>query len=161
MAKTQSTELIDRLRLEWNAEDPALDTSAMDIVGRIINLGNRWSGEANTAVKPFGLKYTEFDIIATLRRSGPPYELTPTQLCDSVLLTSGAMTTALNRVERLGLIEREESQIDKRVKIARLTKKGKDLARRAAKKRFELAAEQISDISQSDVRELTALLKKL
>jgi DNA-binding MarR family transcriptional regulator len=110
-------------------------------------------------MKPFGLKYTEFDIIATLRRSGKPYELTPTQLCESILLTSGAMTTALNRVEQLGLIERALSDSDKRVKTARLTQVGISLARKAAERRFELAKHHVKNLSKKEINTLTSLLK--
>lgn len=160
MSQNNHPDLIDQLRDEWNQEDSKLDTSAMDIVGRIIKLGNIWSVQVNTIMKPFGLKYTEFDIIATLRRSGKPYELTPTQLCNSILLTSGAMTTALNRVEKSGLIERTLSASDKRVKTARLTPKGIKLAHQAAEKRFELASNQIQKISGKNRQILSALLRE-
>ncbi|MEP3891329.1 MAG: MarR family transcriptional regulator [Hellea sp.] len=159
MSESNNFDLIDKLRREWEYEDPMLDTSAMDVVGRVIKLASQWTVETNAAMKPFGLKYTEFDIIATLRRSGKPYELTPTQLCESILLTSGAMTTALNRVEQLGLIERALSVSDKRVKTARLTQVGISLARKAAERRFGLAKHHVQNLSKKEINTLTSLLK--
>lgn len=154
-------DLVERLRREWQQEAPELDTSAMEVVGRIIHLASQWQDKANVALKPFGLSYTDFDILATLRRSGAPYELSPTALCNSVLLTSGAMTTALSRIEKLGLIERFEGVSDKRVKMARLTAKGSEKAYEASVVRFSLAEDNVLKLNQSQRRNMSNLLLSL
>lgn len=146
---------------EWAAESPELDASAMRVVGRIIRLGRQFEKDASGALKPLGLPYTEFDIIATLRRSGAPYELTPGQLGQAVLLTSGAMTAALDRLEQSGLITRHASETDRRVKTAKLTASGKKLALKAAKARFDVAALALDGLSSQQRKTLAKLLKEL
>ena len=154
-------DLMERLVAEWGDESPGLDPSALLVVGRIMRLGRRFEAEAAAALKEFGLSYTEFDIIATLKRSGPPYTLTPGQLIDAVLLTSGAMTAALDRLQAASLITRETSASDRRVRAAKLTAKGRRLAERAAAARFEVAAAAIEQLSARDRKLAQQLLKRL
>ncbi|MEL6821396.1 MAG: MarR family transcriptional regulator [Calditrichota bacterium] len=158
---TNMHDLIDRLIEEWKTERPELDTSAMGVVGRIIMLGNLLQKRAGEALKPFGMHYTDLDVLATLRRSGPPYRLTPTELLNSVLLTSGAMTTLLNRLEKSGHITREPDPNDGRVKAVKLTEQGIELIDRAIEIRFKEARESISGVSKRDFSELEKILKKL
>ncbi len=154
-------DVIDLLRSQWKSQFPHLDTEAMDVVGRITLLASRWDAEIHHALKPFALSYTDFDIIATLRRSGEPYELTPTALMESVVLTSGAMTTALTRLENAGLLCRKPDPNDGRVRRARLTRAGATLAEKAARARFKVASEQIAELSGKDAQALVKLLRKL
>nr|XP_061801943.1 HTH-type transcriptional regulator PecS-like [Nerophis lumbriciformis] len=133
----------------------------MGIVGRIMRLGRRFTEDANEAIKPQCLRYTDFDIIATLRRSGRPYRLTPVELCEAVVLTSGAMTAALERVERVKLIARQPSKTDRRVKAAVLTAKGVRVAEAAARLRFRAAHLAVGCLSVTEARQLVSLLRKL
>ncbi len=156
-----TNDAIDELCNQWKTECPELDTSAMQVVGRVLHLGNRFEADANRTLKKYDLKYTDFDIIATLRRSGKPYRLTPTELCRSVILTSGAMTTALDRLERKGLIARIQDTADKRVHLACLTAAGITLAETVAVDRFNLAHSELSSLTAEEKQQLGALLKKL
>ncbi|MEL7302577.1 MAG: MarR family transcriptional regulator, partial [Pseudomonadota bacterium] len=94
-------------------------------------------------------------------RSGAPFELTPGQLGSAVLLTSGAMTAALDRLTAAGLITRHARPEDRRVKSAKLTAAGKRLAKKAASARFDIAAQSLGALRASDRRQLAALLKRL
>ncbi len=152
---------IDRLVSEWQAEAPEFDVSAMEIVGRVVVLGQFLEARVNTLLKPIGLSYTDFDVLATLMRSGKPYALTPTALRRSVLITSGAMTAALDRLETGGLIVRQPNPDDRRSLTARLTKDGRRLARKAARIRFADAAESIAQLSAVDRTQLASLLRLL
>ncbi|MGH1362208.1 MAG: MarR family winged helix-turn-helix transcriptional regulator [Calditrichia bacterium] len=154
-------DLIDRLIAEWEEERPELNTDAMAVVGRIILLGNLLEKRASAALKPFGMHYTDLDVLATLRRSGAPYRLTPTELLGSVLLTSGAMTTLLNRLEKAGHITREPDPNDGRIKAVKLTAEGKALIDQAIKVRFQEATGSITELSSAESRQFEALLKKL
>jgi len=73
--KKQETDIIDHLIIEWNKEQPELDTSAMKVVGRILRLGKLLEKRAGNVLKESGIYYTDLDVLATLRRSGNPYEL--------------------------------------------------------------------------------------
>ncbi|MEM7763362.1 MAG: MarR family transcriptional regulator [Pseudomonadota bacterium] len=161
MKPSNNNSLMDTLVAEWARECPDLDASAMAVVGRIMRLGQRFEREAAAALKPLGLAYTDFDILATLRRSGAPYTLTPGQLGDAVLLTSGAMTAALERLEKAGLISRHTSATDRRSKAARLTKTGQRLAKKAAAARFDIAAQSVASLPARSRQQLIALLDKL
>lgn len=152
---------IDRLLADWQAERPELDAAAMAIVGRLLSIGRQLEARANAALKPLGLHYTDLDVMATLRRSGKPYRLTPTQLRDSVLITSGAMTACLDRLEGNGLIARVASPSDRRSSAAELTPAGRKLIDKAIVVRFREAADAVLGLSDSERVRLAALLKKL
>ncbi|MEO0573881.1 MAG: MarR family transcriptional regulator [Pseudomonadota bacterium] len=156
-----NTDLIDRLIEEWQQEQPAFDTNAMHVVGRIMRLGRAYETEAARVLESFDLSYTEFDIVATLRRSGKPYQLTPGALARTVLLTSGAMTAALDRLESKELIVRVASDTDRRVRAAKLTRKGARQAIKASAARFATAEDAVASLTGSQRAALTGLLKTL
>lgn len=154
-------DLLDTLVNEWRREVPNLKADSLGVVGRIQFLGNKFEGNANKALKPFDLKYTDFDVIGTLRRSGDPFQLTPTQLCETVLITSGAMTAALDRLERAGFVRRVPDASDRRVRAAALTDAGVEISERAAAARFNEADKSVTGLNRNEQKELVRLLKKL
>lgn len=112
-------------------------------------------------LRPYGLSYSDFDVIATLRRSGAPYELAPTALQKNVILSSGAMTACLRRLETAGLVSREPSEHDRRRMSARLTDNGFDLVEELIDRRFDLASEALSGLDPSEAAALEELLRKI
>lgn len=152
---------IDLLVKEWKKEQPELDTSAMEVVGRLLKLGKILERRAEYALKESGIHYTDLDVLATIRRSGKPYELTPKQLMKSVLITSGAMTALLDRLTKLDLISRAPDETDGRIKKAVLTEKGKKVIDEAIKIRFEEALDAVSVLDKSAQTNLAKLLKEL
>ncbi|WP_052215681.1 MarR family winged helix-turn-helix transcriptional regulator [Sphingomonas sp. ERG5] len=156
-----SGDIVDQLLLDWRRERPDLDASAMAVVGRVLHLGHLLESEVSKSLHAVGLSYTELDVLATLRRSGAPYRLSPTTLLQSVLLTSGAMTACLNRLEARGLIERSHGTSDRRSLSAELTAKGVRLIDGAIALRFEQAKQSVSGLSENECAELAGLLRKL
>jgi DNA-binding MarR family transcriptional regulator len=152
---------IDRLLAEWRAERPELDATAMAVVGRLLSIGRQLEGRANAALRPLGLHYTDLDVLATLRRGGRPYRRTPTELRNAVLITSGAMTACLDRLESNGLIARAADPNDRRSSAAVLTTDGRKLIDKAIEVRFREAAEALSSLSEAERSRLASLLKKL
>ena len=152
---------IDQLLSEWQAERPELDATAMAVVGRLLSLGRQLEGRANAALKPLGLHYTDLDVLATLRRGGRPYRRTPTELRNSVLITSGAMTACLDRLESNGLIARVADPLDRRSSAAELTTEGRKRIDKAIAVRFKEAADALAGLTDSERARLAALLKKL
>ncbi|GAA0717679.1 MarR family transcriptional regulator [Dokdonella soli] len=142
-------------------ERPELDVSPMAVVGRILNLGRALEARANNSLKGTGLNYTDLDVLATLRRTGSPHELAPTALRRSVLITSGAMTACLNRLEKAGLISRRPEDNDRRSLMAALTPKGRALIDKAIGIRFAEAHEVVSGLSRAEQAQLAELLKNL
>jgi len=154
-------DIIDILIAEWKKERPELDVEAMQVVGRILKLSNILEKRTNKVLKNSNIYYTDLDVLATLRRSGTPYELAPKQLMKSVLITSGAMTALLNRLEKLELIYRAPNTHDGRIKLAGLTEKGIKIIDEAIVIRFKEAKSVIEVFNEAEHEALARLLKKL
>lgn len=154
-------DLVDRLIEDWKRERPDLDFGAMAVVARALRVGGELDRRADRLLQPHGLRYSEFDVLATLFRSGPPHELSPTALQQAVVLTSGAMTALLRRLSDKGLIVRRRDSRDGRSFTAQLTRKGRHLAEKLIELRLEDAKRSVSGLSAREQAELAALLKKL
>lgn len=152
---------IDQLIEDWKVERIDLDAGAMHIVGRIMKLGKIFENKASLALKDYGIYYTDLDVLATLRRTGFPYQLSPKQLMKSVVITSGAMTALLNRLTKLELIYRVTDDNDGRISMAALTEKGGKLIDVAIEKRFIEANNSIEILNNTEKDDLTELLRKL
>lgn len=155
------TDLVDALLAEWRAEEPDLPIEAMAIVGRLVLLGRHLELEAELRLQPEWRNYTDYDIVATLRRAGRPYRSTPSRLCQTIELTSGGMTAALDRLEKLGLVERLPHPEDRRSTMVQLTDAGVEVAADAARRRFAVGEEQIAVLDKGERAVLVRLLKKL
>jgi DNA-binding MarR family transcriptional regulator len=154
-------DLVDSLLREWQRERPDLDAAPMAVVGRVLHLGRLLEARANERLNGTGLRYTDLDVLATLRRAGAPYRLTPTALRKSVLITSGAMTACLNRLEDLGLLSRSAEDSDRRSLMAALTNKGLKLVDKAIAVRFTEAGDAVAALSSAERAKLSHLLRKL
>lgn len=154
-------DVVGQLLRDWKRERPDLDASAMSVVGRILHLGNVFEAAENAALRELKISYSDLDVLATLRRSGVPFQLTPTQLRRSVLLTSGAMTACLNRLEKAGLVRRVLDDSDRRSLAAALTARGVSLIDKAIAARFARAGEAVANLRRSERVLLAALLQKL
>src|ERR1700760_4543339 len=115
---------VDRIIEQWRTERPELDTGAMAIFGRIFRLARNGGEATEHAYAAYGIGRAEFDVLATLRRSGEPYRLSPGALAASMMLSSGGTTARLDRLEKAGLVERSPSPTDRRGVLVRLTPRG-------------------------------------
>lgn len=156
-----SEDHVDRLRAQWARELPDLDTEPMAILGRAKRLSNLVGPSIEETFAGFGLDRGEFDVISTLRRSGPRYRLTPTAMYTSLMLSSGGLTHRLDRLERAGLIKREKSDSDGRSVLVALTEGGIELAEKAF--RADMASEIafLQGLEAKDRAMLADLLRKL
>lgn len=152
---------VDRLRAQWARELPDLDTQPMAILGRAFRLGNMVRPSIEATFAGFGLDRGEFDVIATLRRSGPPYRLTPTEMYSLLMISSGGLTHRLDRLEKAGLIRREKSPQDGRSVQVALTERGAALAEQAF--RTDMASELafLQPLDETERAMLAGLLRKL
>lgn len=146
---------------EWRRERPDLDPSPFAIFGRIWRLSANLSNEIAGWLAPLGLNFESFSVIVTLRRSGPPYELNPTALYRESLISSGAITNRIDRVEALGLVKRFPDPKDRRGTIVRLTPRGRALADKAIELHFQRLADCLSGMKPADQAGLAALLANL
>lgn len=118
---------VARIQAQWARERPDVDTSPMGIVGRLHRVADALHAELRPVFAEAGLSDGEFDLLATLRRAGAPYELTPTQIAASTMVTSGAVTKRVDRLAAAGLVERAPSREDGRSRRVRLTERGRAL----------------------------------
>ena len=154
-------DLLDEIVTDWQLAMPELNAKPMLVVGRILRLGQIMDNLVSKEIEQFGLDYTDLDILASLRRKGRPFELTPTRLSAAVLITSGAMTAALRRLEKAELIDRRDAKEDRRVRYVRLTRKGKRLIEQVIPVRFAQAAKSLESLSGQEKKQLQNLLRKL
>lgn len=134
----------------------------MAVIGRLNEAASLISRERLAPLfARFGLQQGEFDVLATLRRSGTPYALTPTDLYEATMVTSGAMTARLDRLERAGLIERAPHPSDRRGVVVRLTEKGLALTDEALAAHVANEHEILAGLTAPERETLASLLGKL
>lgn len=151
-----------RAEAEWRSEWPELDANVMARVGRLLEAAHLIERDWLVPFAArFGLQKGEFDVIATLRRSGVPYELTPTELYEALMLTSGAMTSRLDRLERGGLIERRPSPKDRRSVHVCLTPRGLALIDDMLPTHVANEQRALASLSVKEQEQLDRLLTKL
>lgn len=150
---------LDSVIGQWADEKPHLDTLPMAMIGRLMRLSKHLETHFTECHKAFDLTPGEFDVLATLRRSGGDYCLTPSQLIDSMMLTSGAMTNRLDKLTAKGFISRLHSEADRRSVSVALTTTGFDLIEQAIEKHVEMQHQLVSSLSDKDKRTVDQLLK--
>lgn len=152
-------DVIDDLREDWSDQRPDLNTEAMGVVLRIQALAKILGDQAALRLDEKGLQWWQYDVLATLRRQGEPFQMAATELADSVMLTSGAMTNRIDRLEQSGLIKRLADEHDRRRVIVRLTLEGLSLIESAAEIRFKSATDALDCLSQQQRAQLSDLLR--
>lgn len=152
---------VDRIVDQWRRERPDLDPSPMLVVGRITRLHWALDERLNRVFGVYDLGRGEFDVLATLRRSGPPFELTAGELGQSTMVTAGAATKRVDRLERAGLVSRRAAADDGRGRLIQLTARGRELIDEAVRQHVDNEARLLSGLSPTERRTLADLLRKL
>ena len=155
------TDAIKKIVEQWSVERPELDPSGFEVVGRILVLAEHLRRRVGEVLEPLGLGLWGFDVLATLRRQGAPFRLTPTELSHASMLTSGAMTNRLDRLEEAGLVRRERNPDDRRGVHVVLTEHGRELVDRALAVRFDEANDAVAGMALKEREKTAALLAKL
>lgn len=147
---------------QWQKERPDLDVSPMAVLGRLNEAASLVSRDRLAPVfARFGLQAGEFDVLATLRRSGAPFTLTPTELYEATMVTSGAMTNRLDRLEKAGLVVRAPHPQDRRGLLVQLSETGRALIDRAVEAHVENEHAILSGLGREERAALAQLLGKL
>lgn len=116
---------VDRLVEAWKRERPDLDVAPMQVLSRITRLALHLDRARREAFADHGLETSDFDVLSALRRSGEPYQLSPGQLVQQTLVTSGTMTHRVDRLVGKGLVERLPDPADRRGVLVLLTPTGR------------------------------------
>ena len=133
----------------------------MGTIARIWRLDRLSEASAEEIFAAHGLSRGGFDVLAALRRSGPPYQLSPTELYSSLLISSGAMTNRIDRLEEMGLVERHPHGDDRRSINVSLTGKGKNVIDEAVADHVENERRMLAVLTAEERRTLPNLLRKL
>lgn len=156
-----STDVVGRARAAWAREVPDLDTSPMEVIGRILRVAHLADTSIRRVLRREGLDRGGLDVLATLRRSGPPYRLTPTRLAADLVLTTGAMTHRVDALVQAGLVQRFADPADRRSSLVGLTEQGRDTAVRAMAAHLAGEADLLGSLTPADRQALAALLARL
>lgn len=152
---------VDRILQQWQRERPDLDASPMGIFGRMARLSKYFDRALQAVFGEFDLRPGEFDVLATLRRSGEPYQLSPTELFNTMMVSSGTMTHRIDRLEQAALVERIPDPSDRRGTLICLTSKGFDLIEMAVTSHVGNMHRILTPLDPSEREVLMALLRKL
>jgi DNA-binding MarR family transcriptional regulator len=150
---------VDRLIAAWKRERPDLDLTPLSILSRITRISRHLDIARRDA---FGeLENWGFDVLAALRRAGNPHQLSPGQLMQETMVTSGTMTNRLDRLEELQLITREPDPQDGRGSLVTLTKAGIRAVDAAMEELLKNEQKLIKDLATKDQAQLAELLSTL
>ena len=140
---------------------PEVDVEGARILGRARRITLVVRAQIEEVFKRHGLDTGEFDVLATLRRNGPPFMLRPTELYRSMMVSSGGMTDRLNRLENAGLIRRVPSEEDRRSLWVALTEEGRAVIESAFREDMKVERSLVDGLSAKERKELIRLLQKL
>ncbi|MEA2518297.1 MAG: hypothetical protein QOF49_377 [Chloroflexota bacterium] len=152
---------IDRIVEEWNRERPDLDVSATHTLQRITRLSLLQAVSFGRVFARHGISFGEYLVLAALRRAGPGHRMNPTRLFNAVILSSGAMTNRLDRLEAMGLVEREPDPTDRRGRLVALTDRGRDVVDAAVAEHVDNENRLLEALDAGEREQLAGLLRKL
>ncbi len=152
---------VDSIVAQWNRERPAVDVSGMAVIGRLSRLNTLIRGCLDEVFAKHELESWEFDVLATLLRTGAPHQLTPGQLLDSMMISSGAMTNRIDRLESRGFVERVKKPEDGRQVLVTLTAAGQAKVDAALVDHFANELELIASLDPDQQNQLIELLRQL
>lgn len=151
---------VARIQAEWARERPDLDVSPQGVIGRLHRLAGHLTEQLCVVYRRYGLGEGEFDVLAALRRAGPPFERAPGELAQFTMVTTGAMTKRIDRLERDGLVTRRRSAADGRGRVVALTTAGRELIDRAFTDHMTNEHRLLSALTTEEAAELEQLLTR-
>jgi DNA-binding MarR family transcriptional regulator len=152
---------VDLILEQWRRERPELDSSPIGVIGRVSRLARELEQRLEPVYREHGLEPGWHDVLATLRRSGPPYQLRPSEFTSTLMLTSSGTTKRLDRLEQAGLITRAPDPDDRRGTLITLTAAGRELIDSVTEAHLDNERRLLSALSDEEQRRLADLLRKL
>ena len=152
---------VDTIIEQWRAARPDLDPSPIGVIGRISRLARELEARLEVVYREHGLEPGWHDVLATLRRTGPPYRLRPSDFTGSLMLTSSGTTKRLDRLEQAGLVARTADPSDRRGVLITLTDEGRALIDRVTEAHMANEARLLEGLSEADRDRLAGLLREL
>ncbi|NQX29063.1 MarR family transcriptional regulator [Microbacteriaceae bacterium VKM Ac-2854] len=151
---------VGRIQEQWRRERPDLDVDPQGVIGRLHRLAGHLTAELVPVYARHGLGEGEFDVLATLRRAGAPFELAPSELAAHTMVTTGAMTKRLDRLVATGLVERRLAEDDGRRRIVALTAAGRERIDAAFAEHMANERRLVDQLDAADRRALEGILTR-
>jgi DNA-binding MarR family transcriptional regulator len=157
---TESLDHVARIQRAWARERPDLDVTPQGVIGRLHRVADHLSEQLGFVYRRFGLGEGEFDVLATLRRAGEPFERAPGELAAFTMVTTGAMTKRIDRLERDGLVTRRPSTSDGRGRVVALTTAGRELIDQAFTEHMRNERRLLDYLTPQDAARLESILAR-
>jgi DNA-binding MarR family transcriptional regulator len=157
---TAEPDHVGRIIQQWRRERPELDVSPLGVIGRLHRLAHALDVELRALFAEAGLSDGDFDVIASLRRAGEPFALTPGELAATTMVTSGAVTKRVDRLESQGYVTRTVSTEDGRSRTIALTAKGRELIDDLFPRHVQNERRLLAGLSAVEQADLARLLEK-
>lgn len=151
---------VARIQEEWRRERPDVDPGPQGVIGRLHRIADYLREEIGEVYARHGLGEGEFDVLATLRRAGAPFERAPGELADHTMVTSGAMTKRVDRLEKRGLVTRRVGERDGRARVVALTVAGRELVDRVFTEHMANEHRLLAELSPADVVSIEGVLTR-
>lgn len=153
-----SSDRVAQIQAEWSRERPEVDVSPQGVIGRLHRVGAYLTEELRVVYRRHGLSEGESDVLAALRRAGPPFERAPGELAQFTMVTTGGMTKRIDRLQDAGLVTRRGAAEDKRRRVVVLTPAGRDLIDHAFTQHMHNERRLLSALSADEAAQLERLL---
>jgi len=151
---------VGRILTQWARERPELDVSPLGVIGRLHRLADALNTELRAVFAEAGLSDGDFDVIASLRRAGEPFALTPGELAATTMVTSGAITKRVDRLEAQGYVTRTVSSDDARSRRIALTESGRALIDDLFPRHVDNERRLLAGLTADERADLARLLEK-
>lgn len=152
------SDAVDRILAQWEQVRPDQDPSPVGVIGRVSRLSRLIDRRLAESFARFGIENWMYDVLATLRRSGPPYELAAGDLVRQTMVTTGAITNRIDRLQERGLVERAAAA-DRRVVLVRLTDDGLRLVDEVVEHHMSTERDLLAGLTERQQRDLARLLR--
>ncbi len=160
MCEARRVDHVDSILAQWRQERPDLEVAPMGTIGRVKRLNQELVRAMEKTWSAHGLNGASFDVLATLRRAGPPFTLSPGELMASTMVTSGTMTNRIDQLEKAGCVERVQNPDDGRSFLISLTAQGRDLIDAAVTTHVQTQAKLVAVMTKEQLVQLDDLLRQ-
>lgn len=151
----------DRIQAAWRRELPDVPVGSIGVITRVWRLGQLLADDRRRTLGRLGIDNPTLDLLSTLRRSGPPYRLTPGQIAARSFVTAGAVSQRIARAEAAGLVRRERSAGDGRSSVVALTDEGRAMNERVVADLLRHEETLLDGLDDAQREALAELLKTL
>lgn len=154
-------DVVDRIAAQWRAVRPDIDVDPLLVIGRVSRLSRLIDRILGENFARHGIEAWMYDVLATLRRNGEPYELGAGDLVEQTMVTTGAMTNRIDRLEERGLVERDSAPDDRRKVVVRLTPAGLALVDEVVTGHMETERQILEALSPRQQQDLAHHLRRV